>query len=71
MGDANLNGTGNGLNNDTSAAGQQPPGGGAGTTPSPRIGPVGGDDTLIGGSRQRWLNGGVGNDVMQAASATT
>ena len=67
VGDANLNGTGNGLNNDIiGSRGSNLLVGGAGNdTITGEIGPVGGDDTLIGGAGNDGLNGGVGNDVMQ------
>ena len=67
VGDANLNGTGNGLNNDIigSRGSNRLVGGAGNDTITGEIGPVGGDDTLIGGAGDDALNGGVGNDTMQ------
>ena len=67
IGDANLNGTGNSLNNDIiGSRGSNLLVGGAGNdTITGEIGPVGSDDTLIGGAGNDGLNGGAGNDVMQ------
>ena len=70
LGDANLNGTGNNLNNDIiGSRGSNSLVGGAGNdTITGEIGAVGGDDTLIGGAGDDGLNGGVGNDVMQGGT---